>query len=174
MGNNTTVEYNTIYNNGETGLVVGVDWENNTGTTTIRYNTIYGHVRNFEIRSLDNFRSPGNLTLNFSYNNLLGTPTWHVTNASSNVALANNYWGTTDASAIALKISDNDDDFRLVQNQAAFSVTARCDSCSQPKCAQTRSASSCAVSRRAGSTTFRLPCIQCGSMRLSHGLLVGR
>ena len=107
VGRDTVVEYNTIYNNGETGLVVGSSWGNDTGTITIRYNTIYGHYRNFEVRSL------GNLTLNFSYNNLLGTPTWHVTNETSNVSLPNNYWGTTDASAIALKISDNDDDFRL-------------------------------------------------------------
>src|SRR5439155_14175939 len=69
----------------------------------------------------------------------------------------------------------------LVLNQAAFfdlwfvgGGWIRCGSRSQPKAAQTRSASSGADSSRAGSATRFFPANHLGSIGLSQGLLVGR
>ncbi|SRR5258708_26536994 len=62
----------------------------------------------------------------------------------------------------------------LVHDHATLSGIERWSSCEQPKCAQTRSAISWALSSRAGSRMARFPWTQWGSIGLSQGLLTGR
>src|SRR5947209_8113523 len=62
----------------------------------------------------------------------------------------------------------------LVHDHGALSGIARCSSWEQPIEAQTRSATSRALSRRVGSTMARVPCTHVGAMGLSQGLVTGR
>jgi hypothetical protein len=94
-----TVERNLIFNNTGVGLEIGQG--------TIRYNTIVNNTMGIKLKN-----SPS-ATINYNNFQNYGQYSVYLEDTANDVAATDNWWGTTDTSAINQSIYDNKRDFNL-------------------------------------------------------------